>query len=92
MGTEGNDFINLAFPEDRKKELKKQIQKTLLSNSLTIGEYRFINKNNPKEYFWVQVCLTLLAARKSVFSICAVCIDITDKRNPNWRKMRRRSC
>ena len=85
IGTEGNDFINLAFPEDR-KELKKQIQKTLLSNSLTMGEYRFINKNNPKEYFWVQVCLTLLAARKSVFSICAVCIDITDKKESELEK------
>ena len=78
LGTEGNEYINLAFEEDR-KELKRQIKETLLSNKMTIGEYRFINKNNPESYYWVQVCLSLLAARKSVFSICAVCVDITDK-------------
>lgn len=85
LGTEGNEYINLAFEEDR-KELKRQIKETLLSNKMTIGEYRFINKNNPESYYWVQVCLSLLAARKSVFSICAVCVDITDKKKEELEK------
>jgi hypothetical protein len=85
LGTEGNEYINLAFEEDR-KELKRQIKETLLSNKMTIGEYRFINKNNPESYYWVQVCLSLLAARKSVFSICAVCVDITNKKKEELEK------
>lgn len=57
-----------------------------MSNKMTIGEYRFINKNNPESYYWVQVCLSLLAARKSVFSICAVCVDITNKKKEELEK------
>ena len=85
LGTEGKEYINLAFEEER-IELKRQIKETLLSNKMTIGEYRFINKNNPESYYWVQVCLSLLAARKSVFSICAVCVDITDKKKEELDK------
>jgi diguanylate cyclase (GGDEF)-like protein/PAS domain S-box-containing protein len=77
VGVTGDDFINLAYPDERKL-LRKQIQETLVSNKSTIGVYKFYSMNEHADSYYVQVCLSVISARKGVFTLCAVILDVTD--------------
>ncbi len=76
IGNKGDDFINLVH-EDERKALRKQIRTTLTSNKMTVGEYRCPNLNNPSEIYWIQVGLSLVSAKKGVFTVSALFINIT---------------
>ncbi len=85
VGTTGDDFINIAVGDD-KKLLRKQIKSTIFNNKTTVGTYRFYDMNDLDHIFWVQVCISLLAVKKGVFTICTVFMDMTSIKEAEMEK------
>lgn len=78
MQSHAGDLKALILKEDQKK-MDKLIQQTVVTNKTTIGEIRFIDLNE-QGVLWIQVCLSLLSLQKGKLTLCAVFIDITQKK------------
>lgn len=72
------DITALVYPED-KKRLEKAIRETIVSNRATLDEFRFIDINHPG-VFWVQLCMSVLSVHKGKFTVCAVILNVSQKK------------